>query len=396
MHSTENHRAATNDARLTPGEIHHRTIIQDMVSKAPNRRRFVQKLGMAGLLAGALSATRDYALNAQTATITDVDILNFALNLEYLEAEFYTVATLGSTLATTSTVITGAGASGGTSGGAAVTFTDSDIRAIAQELAEDERDHVTLLQGAISGLGGQPVAKPAIDLGALGFGFGSQKDFLVLARIFEDIGVTAYGGAAPLITDKTILGYAARILATEAEHAGNIRAQVARFGLPTLPLDAVDHTPPPSGTRYFSVDNNALTEVRTPGQVLYLAYAAANASGGGFFPNGVNGNIKVSSTAATATASGMGLSASPNPIPVAAGGSVGMTTITWNAPGSTAVEIHLLSPSGPLFANGNSSGSAATGAWVSDGLTFFLQDVTGGKPLTAANTIATLTLRLQH
>jgi len=89
------------------------------------------------------------------------------------------------------------------------------------------------------------------------------------------------------------------------------------------------------------------------------------------------------------------LSANPNPIPVAFGATVGATTISWNAPTGTLVEVHLTSPDGPLFAAGVSEGSAATGAWVSDGMTFYLQDVTGGKALAAANTLGTAVVHLQ-
>jgi hypothetical protein len=133
-------------------------------------------------------------------------------------------------------------------------------------------------------------------LNALGIGFNSLAEFLTLARAFEDVGVTAYAGAAPLIADKTILGYAARIAETESEHSANIRLQVAKLGIPTSLLDGVDILPPPSGQKYFPVDNNALTQVRTPGQVLYIVYGnQANARSGGFFPNGVNGTINTSS-----------------------------------------------------------------------------------------------------
>ena len=190
-------------------------------------------------------------------------------------------------------------AEGPTYGGHRVDFDNDRLFTyeIALELAYDEREHVRLLRSA---LGSDAVAKPTIDLDALGFGFDSESDFLKLARIFEDIGVTAYGGAAPLISSKDYLATAARILATEAEHVGNIRLQVARFDVATAPrLDGVDILPPPSGRCFFSVTKQALTETRTPPQVLYLAYGnKANATSGGFFPCGANGYFNQSGTAA--------------------------------------------------------------------------------------------------
>ena len=261
---------------------------------------------------------------------------------------------------------------------------------------------MTLLQTTITSLGGTPVAKPAINLNALGVGFGSASEFLTLARIFEDIGVTAYGGAAPLIKSSTVLGYAARILATEAYHAGNIRLQIAQQNIATKALDGADHLPPPSGTLYFPTDANAITEVRTPGQVLYLAYGAGNATQGGFFPNGVNGLFTTSSAAAatsdSGTSSGSGggtgggstatITASPNPAIHPAYG-YPVVTVSWNAPGATAVEVHIGSPSGQLLAAGGPTGSAMTGPYVQNGLTFYFQDVSSG---TASNTIATVTV----
>jgi hypothetical protein len=90
------------------------------------------------------------------------------------------------------------------------------------------------------------------------------------------------------------------------------------------------------------------------------------------------------------------LIASPNPIIVAGGGAFGMTTITWVAPDAQAIEIHIGSPNGELFATGGRTGSAQTGPWVTDGMTFYLQDVTGGKPLTSANTLARLVVHVQR
>jgi Ferritin-like domain len=159
---------------------------------------------------------------------------------------------------------------------------------------------VKLIRSALTAAGVTPIAKPAINLAALGFGFGGERDFLLVARILEDIGVSAYAAAAPLIQDKTILGTAARILATEAEHASAIRLMVSQYYLTAQPVDAVDIVPGLGGKNIFSVDSNALVQTRLPPQVLYLAYGnQANVTLGGFFPKGVNGTINMSGPAAT-------------------------------------------------------------------------------------------------
>jgi hypothetical protein len=243
-------------------------------------------------------------MEAQTSAPTDADILNFALNLEYLEAEFYTVATTGKTIDQLAVSITGSGNAGAATGGKMVDLTNSmfPTLAIANEIANDERSHVTLIQQALTAAGAQPIAQPAINLNALGVGFGSLNEFLTLARAFEDVGVTAYAGAAPLISSKSVLGYAAQILSAEAEHASNIRLQVAQLGVSTTLLDGVDILPPPSGQNYFSLNSMGLAQTRTPGQVLYIVYGfQANVTAGGFFPNGVNGTISTSSAGVSIT-----------------------------------------------------------------------------------------------
>ncbi|HEX4808881.1 MAG TPA: hypothetical protein VH325_08125 [Bryobacteraceae bacterium] len=92
-------------------------------------------------------------------------------------------------------------------------------------------------------------------------------------------------------------------------------------------------------------------------------------------------------------ATGGTLTATPNPISVGPN-QLGATTVTWDAPFATAVEVHLGSPSGPLFAGGGTTGSAATGAWVTDGMVFYLQNATNGNATSPSNTIATVTAHL--
>ncbi len=171
-------------------------LVADMVKKSPNRRRFVRNLGFASAAVGFAAALKPSKMEAQSG-IYDSSILNFALNLEFLEAEFYTVATTGQTINNFGIDTIGSGTAE-MFRRSQVRFRNSIVRGVAEELADDERTHVALLQNAILSLGmDAPVAKPPINLNALGFGFGSQSDFLKLAGI-ERHGVTAYGGSGPL------------------------------------------------------------------------------------------------------------------------------------------------------------------------------------------------------
>lgn len=268
----------------------------DGVARGIGRRSFVKRVGLTGIgLAGAtlMAGKLNLLEKVEAGTITDVDILNFALNLEYLEAEFYTIATTGKRIDEVGIGIDGKGNAGPTTGGKKVDFSgdfSKRLGAIVNEITYDEQQHVILLRAA---LGSDAVAKPAIDLDALGIGFANFKEFLVLSRAFEDAGESAYGGAAPLITSKAYLSEAVRIGLTEAQHASNIRLLVAENGVKVTPLDALDRLPPPSGPVYFQVNKFALTIVRTVSQVLAIVYANSTpgTNKGGFFPNGVNGNI---------------------------------------------------------------------------------------------------------
>ena len=266
-------------------------IVQEMnkvsFRRALNRRTFLERVGIGSIAVAGLSALNGClgsTSQAVTAAASEGDVLNFALNLEYLEAEFYLVATTGSTLSSADT----GSATGATTGGNKVTFTDTRVQDIANEIAADELDHVRFLRSA---LGSAAVPKPAINLNALGIGFGGDSDFLTLARAFEDTGVSAYGGAATLLSG-AYLQAAAQILAVEAYHAGNIRLEVIQKGLTVPATDSNDV--PPTESHFFPTLSNGLAVIRTPSQVLAIVYAnsAAGTSSGGFFPNGLNGNIK--------------------------------------------------------------------------------------------------------
>ena len=273
--------------------------IDEALKSENGRRDFLKKAGLGSLGVAGLSVVGTGLLNSSATemqaetgglTATDIAILQFALNLEYLEAEFYTKATTGKTLAEIGIPISGMGDSDPTVGGQMVNFGDETVAEVAKEIAYDEQQHVLDIRAA---LGSNVIAKPAINLNALGQ-VSNLSQFLAEARAFEDVGVSAYGGAAPLIKSKQILAAAVRIALTEGEHTGNIRLLVDLHNVPTTPVDEQDILPPPSGSKFFSVSKQALTVVRTPSQVLAILYGSKTpgTNHGGFFPEGVNGAIK--------------------------------------------------------------------------------------------------------
>jgi hypothetical protein len=123
---------------------------------------------------------------------SDVDILNFALTLEYLESTFYEEA-MKRVKAT------------------------GELKKLLPMLASDEKQHVEALEGTIKKLGGKPVSKPKFD-----FEYNGTAEFLKLAQVFEDTGVSAYNGAGPAIKSKEVLGAAGSIVQVEARHAAAI------------------------------------------------------------------------------------------------------------------------------------------------------------------------------
>lgn len=313
------------------------------------RRAFLRNVGGTGVmlagaaaLAGCGDTFEDDDLPAPTPTptptpapsVSDPDVFNFALNLEYLEAQFYAYAAFGSGLPAGQ--LTGTGTQGEVIGGRAVNFTDPLVRLYAREIARDEAQHVAFLRRT---LGNAAVAQPRIDIGGtdpngafssaaraaglVGAGqafdpYASDENFLLAAFIFEDVGVTAYKGASVLITNKTFLEAAAGILAAEAYHAGLVRTVLYRKGLTTPALlgaadsisnarDSLDGpsdidqgiSPVGSGATISSnivpTDRSGVAFSRSAGQtlnVVYLNRAAVNS--GGFFPAGVNGTIRTS------------------------------------------------------------------------------------------------------
>lgn len=256
---------------------------------AANRRAFLMGAGLTGLsVAGTGLLARTFGNSVQevsAASFSDADILNFALNLEYLEAEFYLMSTFGSTLVGQG-ILSEDDTTGPTTGGNRVpNFSSNPYAFIATSLRIDEVAHVKYLRSA---LGSNAVKKPAIKLDALGYGFANVNSWLKLARQFEDVGVSAYLGAAPMISSNAYLAAAAAILGTEAQHSGSVRATCIHAGVTSPAVDSLDV--PPTQKSVYDVDSNGLSIPRTINQVLNIVYAGGNHSGG-FYPDGMNGTI---------------------------------------------------------------------------------------------------------
>jgi len=267
-------------------------VIERIVNSPSDRRKFLKRVGATGIGVAAATMVGGSVLSKAayaSTTLTDADILNFALNLEYLEAEFYAVATYGATLLELG-VLTAAQESGPTTGGNIVPdFGASPLAFVATALRENEIAHVRYLRSA---LGSAAVKKPAINLAALGYGFSSVNSWLELARQFEDVGVSAYLGAAPSLSSKTYLAAAGAILATEAQHSGSIRQACIEGGVSSPAVDSLDVPPNPQNA--YDVDKNALSIPRTTSQVLNIVYHGGQCSGG-FYPQGMNGKISCQS-----------------------------------------------------------------------------------------------------
>jgi hypothetical protein len=300
-----------------------KAVVRDMIDRSAesptDRRLFMKAAGVAGLGTLGAGALTSLGVSPASAAPSDGSVLNFALNLEYLEAEFYSHAVFGHSLGPG--IIRGKGKLGGVTGGHKVPFKSKKVRQIASEIAHDEIHHVEFLRTA---LGAARVARPAIDLkhsftaaaraaGLIGphaqfDPFANENNFLLAAFIFEDVGVTAYKGAAPLINNKTYLEAAAGILAVEAYHAGIVRSALFDRGLGgkankiSDARDSLDgstqddqHVTLHGRRNLVPANRDAIAYSRSADRVLNVVYLNPNRVGkGGFYPAGVNGDIHIS------------------------------------------------------------------------------------------------------
>ena len=298
--------------------------------RAINRRRFLTTMAAASAVATAAGTLGTRSAEAQSTAPSVADVLNFALNLEFLEAEFYSYGYNGMSLAQNVATSSVTGATGPipatipaiTTSNVlhppSVTLTGNQ-QAVCLALLLDEAHHIATLQTAIANMTDTAITEPTIDFSAGGTmpAITTNTAFFAAARQFTTLGNSAYMGAgADLISNTAVLQVAAQILGAEAQHQGVVNYLCATLGItPTQDtmIDAQD-VPPNGYSALFTITsvtsytgnpapNNgpAIGIARTPQQVLGVAYGVskpttttptAGVVKGGFFPNGVNGNIK--------------------------------------------------------------------------------------------------------
>ncbi|MER8777881.1 ferritin-like domain-containing protein [Mesorhizobium sp. M0977] len=278
-----------------------------------SRRRALQ-FGLGASLAattGLAPVSRAYAKEE----VQDEDIFRFALNLEYMEAEYYFRGTTGKGIDAAD-----AGSKpGDVVGGKKVSFETPAIGEFMQEVAENELAHVRFYRKTLAK---NAVDRPAIDFDAgfkavaeaAGLGpdfdpFGNETNFVLGGMLFEDVGVTAYAGAATLLKNKDFLAAAAGILAVEAYHMGMARSTLYRKGekawkAANAVSDARDKIDGPEDkdqgiqvngkANFVPSTPDAIAFTRTPKEVLRIVYLTDKdgVSKGGFYPEGMNGTLK--------------------------------------------------------------------------------------------------------
>ena len=271
-----------------------------------SRRGF---LANAGIAAGAVSFAGLAGCGGSSTTTAPVtstppsvsDVLNFALNLEYLEATFYLTVTTGSGLQTADMGTSPGAVTGGL---AKVDFKVAGVQDLANQLAADEQAHVQFLRATMKSLSLTPVDMPALNLAALG-PVNDDATFLGIARALETTGTSAYEGAIQyLISSLPALTYAAQIHDTEGQHEGALRQYCIANSVVSPAVDGNDivpytaattgTTPTAAVTTIFNTGPvTGLNTSRTTSQVLAIVYAntAAGTTKGGFYPNGFNGTI---------------------------------------------------------------------------------------------------------
>jgi rubrerythrin len=208
------------EAHTREGAHEEPAALDELRDDPQSRKRFLTMVGGAGA-AGALSlliaacGSDDDDESASTTSTTgsepsgangDLEIVNYALTLEYLEADFYDQVIKSGEV------------------------TDKQIAELAKSIGQNEQEHVNVLAATVEQLGGMPAAKPKTKFGEVIAG-GPQK-ILETAATVENLGAAAYLGQADKIQSKEVLAAALSIHSVEGRHAAALNTLVGKTIVP--------------------------------------------------------------------------------------------------------------------------------------------------------------------
>ena len=269
-----------------------------------------------GVVAASAAFPMSEAVAQRAQSSTDIDIVNFQLNLEYLEADYYLRGSMGMT----ADQALGGNQGAPVKGGRKVQFSNPIREGMIKNIAGNEMAHVRFAQ-AITG--SKAIKRPPIDFDA-GFAavaaaagipdfdpFASEMDFFLGGMLFEDVGISVLKGSARKLRSLQLREAAAGLLGAEGYHMGAVRSVIYKLGdrarmraaaISNLrdrldgPQD-LDQPPVKMGTmaNIVPTNENGIAFGRTPQHALNIAYGkpGPGVMAGGFFPEGVNGRIHV-------------------------------------------------------------------------------------------------------
>lgn len=368
----------------------------------PGRRRFfgsMGKLGLGAAVAGIVGSNLPN-LEAQSSSTQDQpnQILLAALVAEDLATTFYYNGLVGGVIQDPALAGPGGTATSPAASGN-VPNVDYLRAAYAQEIS-----HATLLR-AVGNVGSSATSDPYQTFYFPTGTFDTLTPFLATLEALESAFIGAYLTAIrefSMLAAQTSSSvpdgpYGGPYSAAQLEYFAQVAASIMGVEAEHRVLGGVIQNANQPNNLYYEQTDGLLSVYNGPNSAVVALTPFLTSSTGPAYSLATalaqSSTLGLTSTGNPPAYHPASLTANPNPIPVSSGQD-GVTTISWNAPSSTSIEVRVGSPGGPLFTDNLNQGSMATEEWVTNGMVFYLQDASTGNPTAAANTLATLTVNL--